>query len=301
MKTHLSGRFIRLAMAAPAIGRSVLFLAAHVFPHRKPNWALQRVAAELDCCVPVDAVLGNGMKIRVIWNDSVGAEIVERGYYELPVVRLVEELVKPGMVFIDAGAHVGQYTLLAADLGANVHSFEPDPRTFELLLYNVRINDLTNVRLNQCALAETCKSATLQVGSADNIGSASLTGPFGSRTSFSVQCCSLDSYLTEQSVGEVHLVKIDVEGAELHVLQGARGILSREPKPEIIIEFGEENQARFGLSCFQLVQFLTELGYELFRITESGLVTYVQQEREEGFFNVLARPSRRSSRVGGEE
>jgi len=298
VKTHLSRPFIRLATASPAIGKSVLFLAAHALPHTQPHWALRAVAAGLDYCVPVETLLGNGMKIQVVWADWVGADIRTYGYYEPDVVTLMEQLVKPGMVFIDAGAHVGQYTLLTAGLGASVHSFEPNPQTFQLLQYNVQTNALTNVRLNQSALAEANKIATLQAGPADNIGTCSLGDVPKSKNHFVVQCQSLDSYIEENRLTDVHVMKIDVEGSELHVLRGARSVLSRISKPQIIIEFAERNQRRFGFSCSQLGQFLTELGYELFQITDSGLLSYQYPKDGNSFSNVLARPKRKSSYVG---
>jgi FkbM family methyltransferase len=237
------------------------------------------------------------MKIRVVWADWVGADIRTCGYYEPEVVRLMEQVVKPGMEFVDIGAHVGQYTLLTAGLGASVHSFEPNPQTFQLLQYNVQANALTNVRLNQVALADVSKVATIQAGPADNIGTCSLGIVRNSKNHFVVQCQSLDSYIEENRITDVHVIKIDVEGSELHVLRGAQGVLSRS-KPQIIIEFEERNQCRFGFSCSQLGQFLTDLGYELFQITDSGLLSYKFPKGDAAFPNVLARPKRKSSYVG---
>jgi len=68
------------------------------------------------------------MKIQVLWADLGRGLIYElTGTTKPEVVNVMEQIVKPGMVFVDVGAHVGQYTLLTAGLGASVHSFEPKP------------------------------------------------------------------------------------------------------------------------------------------------------------------------------
>ena len=83
---------------------------------RKPHWLLRQMAADLNYRIAVDTRLGNGMKIRVIWTDVIGYSIAVDGYYDLPIVRVIQELLKPGMTFVDVGAHVGQYSLLASGL-----------------------------------------------------------------------------------------------------------------------------------------------------------------------------------------
>jgi hypothetical protein len=80
-----------------------------------------------------------------------------------------------------------------------------------------------------------------------------------------------------------------VEGAELDVLLGARGVLSRNPKPHIVIEFWEEFLQAYGSSCAQLAEFLRGSGYSLFWIGETGLTPYIPLKNAE-LFNVLGVP-----------
>src|SRR5437016_14587639 len=77
------------------------------------------------------------------------------GVYEMPSAYLFAKLLRPGMTVVDAGANVGQYTLLAATgVGptGDVHSFEPVPSVFDVLEANVAHNQLLNVRLNRAGL-----------------------------------------------------------------------------------------------------------------------------------------------------
>jgi FkbM family methyltransferase len=293
MRTGLSPPILRLANATPALTKMALRLSAKLMAPRKPHWLLRQMAADLNYRIAVDTRLGNGMKIRVVWTDVIGYSIALDGYYDVPTVRAIQELLRPGMTFVDVGAHVGQYSLLGSGLvgsGGTVHSFEPEPETFALLEHNILINGLRNVHPIRCALGESLRDVELYVARPDNIGQTSLRKPDNfSGVKVNVQCQTLDSYAGEHGMDRIRLIKIDVEGAELDVLLGARGVLSRNPKPHIIIEFWEEFLQAYGASCAQLAEFLQGSGYSLFWIGETGLTPYTPRKNGE-LFNVLATP-----------
>jgi FkbM family methyltransferase len=159
-----------------------------------------------------------------------------------------------------------------------------------LLQHNVLINGLCNVHLVQCALAKSSKDAELYVARPDNIGQTSLRQPNNfSGVRVKVQCRTVDDYAEEHGIDRIDLIKIDVEGAELDVLLGARGVLSRNPKPHIIIEFWEEFLQAYGSSCAQVAKLLQGNGYSLFWIGETGLTPYIPLKNAE-LFNVLGVP-----------
>jgi hypothetical protein len=207
------------------------------------------------------------MKIRVFWGQIVGTGILVNGFHETHTVRVVKQLLKSGMTFIDVGANIGQYTLLASELigpRGSVHSFEPEPRAFRLLQDNVSRNQLANVTLSQCAVAAA------------------------SAPSQPVPRLSLDDYVRDRRIGRVDLIKIDIDGGELDVLEGARQLLSCA-HPQLIVEFAEGNQAPLGRSCAELAHFLKGLGYDLFCIDpREGLFPYAPWGPEHAYYNVLA-------------
>ncbi len=102
--------------------------------------------------------LGKDLKVRVYPYDVIGKEIYVKGLFEKAEARLALKLLKPGMVFMDIGANLGQYTLLAArpvGMEGHVHSFEPSARMFAELAFNVELNDLSGIcRLNNLALSD---------------------------------------------------------------------------------------------------------------------------------------------------
>jgi FkbM family methyltransferase len=288
MRTGLSQIALRFSRRAPRIAGFGLKVAAKLHPRNTPHWSMRMIADAIDIRVLVPAKLNNGMKMQVVWGDSVGTAIRSEGCYEPEVVSVFLSHIKRGQTVIDVGAHVGQYSLLAAGIGCTVHSFEPEPKTFAILSANVAHNKLNRVYLNQCALAESIYSARLFSATCDNIGATSLVpNKYTSEISSLVSCVTLDEYLAKMGNPEISFIKIDVEGAEMGVLLGAKSTLSLY-HPRLVIEFSETMQGASGHTCSDLANLLRSFGYRLWRITWDGLIPYIPKLREEGYFNVFA-------------
>lgn len=294
---------IGIATTAPPIAKSALWFWAktrHWLGQDRlgdDHWLAMHIAQILYYRVPVTTRLGNGMKIKVHAHDHVGGQILRFGYYEREIVRLFERLLRPGMVFVDVGAHVGQYTLVASKLVGStgaVHSFEPDPETYDWLQSNIRRNRLTNVLANRVALTAEPGTMRLYLSNISDIGSNSLQPPPNSSgRSCEVICTPLDQYLNNYRVSRVDLIKMDVEGAESSALAGAKSHLSRDDRPPIIIEFEEERQRAFQNSCAGLARLLEGWSYRMFRISGPAITPYVPKDPEQPSFNVLAIPENR--------
>jgi len=287
----------RWARNHPAITKVALGAIAKpcIALHLKRPHIFDDLSGEIGYLVPVKTKLGNGMQITVPWNDVAGNEIYNKGWYEEPTVEVFRTILKTGTTFIDVGANVGQYTLLAAGaLGGEdprIHSFEPAPTIFPYLADNVAANDLKQVRINQCALGDSDTPLTLYLAQPHNLGATSLRQQYCySGQSFQVPCTTLDAYVAKNRIAQVDAMKIDVEGAEMSVLRGADLLLSGSHRPVIVIEYEETAQKRFGSSCAEMTAFLSAHGYGLERITDHGVVPYSPKEPEDYTFNVIARP-----------
>jgi FkbM family methyltransferase len=185
-------------------------------------------------------------------------------YYELGVSRTLEVLLRPGDRFVDVGSNIGMVTLHARYLvGANGHidCFEPNPDNVVAIREHMRINHIENVLIHQCALADTAGSMTLNLTS-DHTGTATLAdvGADAVRT-MEVTIRIGDEII----VGPPRLIKIDVEGFELHVLKGLKRTLSLH-KPFVITELIEDQLNRANTSVFEVSDYLFELGYKAFGI-----------------------------------
>lgn len=145
------------------------------------------------------------------------------GTYELAMQQRMEALVPPGSVFCDIGAQAGFYTLLASRLvgeKGRVFAFEPAPGNIKNLRRHLEINWIENVTLFEAAVSDQPGEAWFDLGVSSATGSLSDSG------SLCVPLVSLDNLLEEGQIVPPNFLKIDVEGAELQVLQGARKTLT---------------------------------------------------------------------------
>ena len=287
---------IWLAHTMPALARPLLKVWS-MWSARggQPHWLLRQLKSDLGVRVSCRARLLTGQPIYVDPLDSVGGEIVRKGCYEPEAVAVVEALIRERMVVFDIGAHVGQYTLLCGERvgpeGA-VHSFEPDPETFEQLVRNVRLNGLQNVLCRQVALGDRVGRAQLHLATVLNIGGNSLARcDDWSGRSVEVELSSVDAYAAEWRIGRVDFIKTDVEGAERAVFEGGCHTL-RESKPILLFECSWKSAA-FGYGADDVVADVRRLGYEVFLVDRLPLKAVqgdVRAREEMGteWYNVLA-------------
>jgi FkbM family methyltransferase len=173
------------------------------------------------------------------------------GSYEPEQTRLFERHVRPGHVVLDVGAHVGYYTLLSAVLageGGAVWSFEPNPRNARFLRRHAEINGLASVRVTEAAVAAADGTARFDFGSGSGTGHLATAGALEVRT------VRLDRFCAEKGIAP-DVVKIDVEGAEMEVLRGARATLARH-RPTIFLSTHGAEVHRESLA------FMAGAGYE---------------------------------------
>lgn len=148
-------------------------------------------------------------------------------------------------VFVDVGAHVGKYTVMVGRLLGNngrVIAIEPHPRNFHGLLQNIYLNHLENV----IALKKACTARPREVFLHEhvNISGSSTKYNFGKGGTI-VQGEPLDNILKNLNITEINLLKIDVEGAEMDVLEGAKQTLTRSSNIVVIIEAWSNDAVHF--------------------------------------------------------
>jgi len=170
------------------------------------------------------------------------------GLYELPKQRALRRLVVPGMTVCDIGANAGFYTLgLARLVGEHgrVLAFEPLPRNLAKIRRHLSLNRATNVTLSDCALSDV--TATLQFSEGDSDFTGRISAGAGD---LEVQSVRLDQFLAEQLLPDPALLKIDVEGAEARVLQGAKGLLLRSHPILVLALHGDRQKSE----CFEILR-----------------------------------------------
>jgi FkbM family methyltransferase len=223
--------------------------------------------------------LVNGMPIEVDPRDIVGSHILRWGVWEEETADFLLSWLQPGMTFVDAGAHVGQYSLLASgrvESAGRVIAFEPHPVLRPVLRRNIRRAGCTNVTVSALALGRTNGRADLVLHPSANFGGSSLRWDSAAAQlpRAPVTVAALDDYLDRIGVTTVDVLKIDVEGAELDVIEGACRTLGANPSIVLVVEFLRENPLRFGRTIEDLEARLRELGFLLFTLTPDGLRRY---------------------------
>ena len=172
------------------------------------------------CAGPFDVTAG-GIAFRAYPAENRDDRMLV-GLGELPEPAehaLIAPFLKPGMVFVDIGANVGTYALHVATRAGpdtRVLAFEPHPRTFAKLAYNLDANGVKNVVAKNLAIAAEVGTMDLYSDGGGNIGHASLLreGAGAVRSTQAVPVAPLATILAEEGVDGVDLLKIDVEGFE---------------------------------------------------------------------------------------
>ena len=161
--------------------------------------------------------------------------------YEPEVFELLMREMSPDDVVFDIGAYIGIYAIiLSRHLGENgrVHAFEPAPESAKLLLEHLELNDACHkVSVWQCGVSSQCGRARLFASSAhiQNSFSADAFDDQSPTAAVEVPVVSIDAFCARESVRPTW-VKVDTEGWEMHVLEGAENLISTEAHVRFIVE-----------------------------------------------------------------
>jgi FkbM family methyltransferase len=213
-----------------------------------------------------------GSKMYVDSRDvGVTPFLLEWGVYEKYETELFKRLVKKGMVVVDVGANIGYYTLLAAHLVGDegkVFAFEPDPNNYYLLCKNIEINGYRNVIPVRKAIFSKSREMKLFLDKS-NLGGHSLSeANVNKGASITVEVTSLDDYFKNTDY-KIDVIKMDVQGLEMEVLEGMTNIISQNDNLQIITEFWPGGLRNAGSSPVSFLNKLVEYGFTLYQIGQS--------------------------------
>jgi len=242
----------------------------------------------------VEKVVHPDIRMRLYF-DSWLCRSIYYGEFETGEISFLKAFLKPGDVFIDVGANIGLFALVAArcvgDTG-RVYAFEPCSATYGRLIDNVKLNRLSNVSCQQLALAEKRHDAQMTVSLDGFDAWNSMARPTMGRlfTKETIRCTTLDDFAHDQNlVGCITMVKIDVEGWESRVLEGGGKTLSGKNAPILQVEFSGKASHSAGSSCQKIYQFLEELGFKIFTYDPRSQSLNPDPVREEySYLNLFA-------------
>jgi FkbM family methyltransferase len=194
------------------------------------------------------------------------------GAYERPVQEALAALVRPGAVCYDVGANLGFFSVLLARLcgpTGSVYAFEPVAGNAAMIRRNARLNRMDNIRVLNVALSRTDGRGELIL--AHHVGGAVLAEagvPPDAAGCVVVQTRVIDTLVERREIEPPDIVKIDVEGAEMDVLQGMRAVL-RTRSPIVVLELDDEAEAACEGKIAACGSFLGDLGYRVARLPKA--------------------------------
>lgn len=195
-------------------------------------------------------------------------------------IEFLSAYLRPGDAFVDVGANVGILSLVAADAvgpRGRVVAIEAHPRVFEHLQDNFRANRISWGKTVHAAIGSGTGSVQFSDARSDDQNSVVDGGPL------SVSVYPLDDVVSD--VGVVSLLKVDVEGYEKFVLEGAAKTLARTHA--VYFEAWEDHYRRYSYSTNDIVRALTTHGFRVYRRTSAGLREVGPDYRAERCENLL--------------
>lgn len=239
--------------------------------------ALRRAAASfrLSVGLPVAKIRADGFAFRVDLRDQgIGRPLYLTRSYEPSETALLRRLLGPGMVFVDVGANIGYYAVLAGHrVGptGKVLAVEPDPHNFRLLRRNIAANALGNVQAVRAALGDRDGVALLRCSST-NFGDHRIgcSADPNHATARPVELTTFDKLVDRVGLGSIDVVKMDVQGYEHHVVAGMAGALAANRRIRILTEFWPHGIRCAGGDPEQFFGLFTRAGFRAAVVTADG-------------------------------
>jgi FkbM family methyltransferase len=198
------------------------------------------------------------------------------GIFDEAEKSILKKIVRPDWIYCDIGANDGFYTLLFSKLSPNgfVYSFEPSSRELKILNRHISINNCNNVKIFDLALSNEASAVDLYLYD-KNTGINTLIPDerFTYSATEIVKTETLDSITAAYNLKKLDFFKIDVEGNELKVFEGASDTIEKF-KPMILCEIWEAYQVTWSeaIKKSQVIQFLLKKNYVPFQYTKTNLI-----------------------------
>jgi FkbM family methyltransferase len=214
-----------------------------------------------------------GSKMLIDPRHGLGFNLWQTGIWEKMETRIIQEYIKEGTVFVDIGANIGYYSLLAArrvGQAGKVYAFEPAPENYAMLVKNMEFNRYRNIIAVQKAVSNRNGVARFFID-AEYPMQHRFQNSKDEEDTIEVSVITLDNFFKDKGY-KVDLIKMDIEGAEMFVLEGMQKVLNENKNLVIFSEFNPRLLKKLGVHPEDFLHKLAENGFRMYEIDEQNRV-----------------------------
>lgn len=248
-------------------------------------WKVNQLFFHLPTIVTIDK---RGMKCICNPKRSYASLIVYMRIPEYNEMTFFKKILTEKSIFIDVGANIGIYSLLAAAVikKGKIYSFEPVTSVLDDLYQNISLNGLGDMIevVEKVVSDKTGYSEFI----AEDISEYSHITSNKTANSLSLPSVRLDDFCRNKKISFVDIIKIDVEGAEFQVLKGLEDYLKRGKVGTLIIELNRTNQF-FGKRSSGIIEYLRKLNYNVFKFNKNNSLVRIDKIDNNKTINVIAK------------
>jgi len=256
---------------------------------RKKYWA-RKISRRSEFVFPIFS------KVRIVlYGDCELSKDIFLKDFEIDEIAFMAKYLQKGDVFIDIGSNFGYYSLIASSCvgpSGKVYAIEPTPKTFMRLLRNIELNKFENIIPVKKAISSQNGTLPMNVSNDGHDAWNSLTKPdkAGLFVTEEVETITLDDLTQEMELStKIRMMKIDVEGWEIELLNGGQKFLSLSNAPVFQVEFNDRALDNAGHSSKILFEEINKLGFELFQYDrKKNQLTKFPYAGERLFINLYA-------------
>ncbi|MDO8658009.1 MAG: FkbM family methyltransferase [Candidatus Levybacteria bacterium] len=224
-------------------------------------------------------------------NSSYGGLVLYMILPEYPQMNFVYRVLNNNDVFVDIGANIGVYSLIAASkiTKGKIFAFEPTKEMLKIFYENIHLNNFSEkIKVIEKAVSDTNTPIHFTVSNISDTNHISY-GKYDEKNSISVNSTTIDHFLKINNIDHIDMLKIDVEGAELKVLKGAKKSLKEKRISYILLEINTCSKL-FNSYTVESLEFLTKYDYIIYFFDKNNKMQKIDnfKDLENKTMNVLA-------------